>query len=74
MLPVNICRQMYKEINVIMELYGESPEQSTGNVEVRAGETRWVKSHQLQRHLNQSWINTLAPRLGIAIRPTTHRP
>jgi hypothetical protein len=58
MLPVNIYRQMHKEINVTMELYeGQSPEQSTENVEERASETRYVRGHQLQRHLNQSWIN-----------------
>jgi len=44
-----------------MELYeGGSPEQTTENVKERASETRWVKCHQLQRHLNQSWINTFS--------------
>lgn len=38
---------MCKEIHVKMELHeGESPEQSTENIEGRASETRWVKNHQ----------------------------
>jgi hypothetical protein len=52
-----------------MKLYeGESPEQRTENVEERASDTQWVKSHQLQRDLN------LATRLGITTRPTTQGP
>jgi hypothetical protein len=61
---------MYK-----IELHeGESPAQRTENVEECVNETQWVKSHQLQRHLNKSWINTTAPRLHLIIRPTTQRP
>jgi hypothetical protein len=48
---------MYK-----MELHeGESPEQRTENVEECVNEIQWVKNHQLQRHLDQSWTNTTTP-------------